>query len=386
MRIAVFSNSYKPTISGVVRSMLLFRQGLLHAGHEVSIIAPEYTDYKDDEPYIFRFPAIDLTSQVDLSLLIPIKGLMAPTVTGLKPDVIHSQHLVVMGNLAVNFARDLKKPLVFTFHTLYEEFAQKYVPIAQDFAGAVMDEVVLRYLSHCTHIIAPTPSIRSMILQKYGVDAPVTVIPTPVDLDNYVDLCPEQIRRQLGLETAEILLYLGRLSEEKDLEFLLEAFAYIAARRPMAHLLLIGKGPIENQLRKQAERLNITPRVRFTGAIPFSDVAHYVAAADLFVFSSRVETQGLVLVEAMAAGTPIVAVECPSSRDILSAGGGMIVSGNEAEFALAVVQLLEDPQRMQTLSCEARQIARHYDIGSTTQKLIEVYQEAIEANAALPRS
>ncbi len=225
MRIAVFSNAYKPTISGVVRSMLLFREGLMNAGHEVSIIAPEYSGYKDDEPYVFRFPAIDLTSQVDVSVPIPIKGLMGPTVNGLKPDVIHSQHLVVMGNVAVNFARELKAPMVFTFHTLYEEFAHKYVPIAQDLAGAVMDEVVARYLTHCTHIIAPTPSIRSMILKKYEVDAPVTVIPTPVDLENYTNLCPEEVRACLGLETAEILLYLGRLSEEKDLEFLLEAFA-----------------------------------------------------------------------------------------------------------------------------------------------------------------
>ncbi len=386
MRVAVFSNAYKPSISGVVRSMLLFRQGLLDSGHEVAVIAPEYIDYEDDEPYIFRFPAIDLSSQVDLSLLIPIKGLMGPTINGLKPDVIHSQHPVVMGNLAAAFARELRTPLVFTFHTLYEEYAQKYVPFAaQDLASVFLDEVVSRYLSHCTHIIAPTPSIRSMILNKYAVDVPVTVIPTPVDLDNYENLPREHLRGKLGLESAEILLYLGRLSEEKNLEFLLDAFAVIAPRRPKAHLLIVGKGPSEDKLRRQAERLEILPWVRFHGTIPYHEVANLMVAADLLVFPSRVETQGLVLVEAMAAGTPVVAVDCPSSRDILADGGGVIAPVDEAEFALTVVRLLEDPQRLRALGLEARKAARRYDIPTATGKLIEVYQKAIEANAASRR-
>ncbi len=382
MRIAVFSNAYKPTISGVVRSMLLFRKGLMDAGHQVYILAPEYTDFEDDEPDIFRFPAIDLTSQVDLSLMIPIKGLMTPTINGIQPDVIHSQHMIVMGNLANAFARERKVPLVFTFHTLYDEYAQKFVPIAPDLAGAVVDEVVSRYLSHCTHIIAPTPSIRDMILRKYEVNAPVTVIPTPVDLDNYTHLCPEQVRIKLGLERAEILLYLGRLSEEKNLELLLEAFAIVYQQRPDAHLVLVGKGPTEHQLHKYAEKLNITPRVCLYGAIPYNEVANIVAAADLFVFPSQVETQGLVLVEAMAAGTPVVAVECASSRDVIASGGGLISAPNAQDFAAAIMQLLDDPQRLRALSFEAAGVAKRYDIRSTTQKLIEVYHEAIDRNAA----
>ncbi len=382
MRIAIFSNAYKPSISGVVRSMLLFRQGLKDAGHEAAVIAPEYTNYEDDEPYIFRFPAIDLTSQVDLSLLIPIKGLMTPTINGIRPDVIHSQHMIVMGNLAATFARERKVPLVFTFHSLYDEYAQKYVPIAPGLAGAVVDEVVSRYLLHCTHIIAPSPSIRSLILEKYEVDAPVTVIPTPVDLDNYTHLCPEQVRIKLGLERAEILLYLGRLSEEKNLDLLLDTIAILCRQRPNTHLLLVGKGPIENQLRKQAEKLGIVSRVHFYGAIPYQEVANFVAAADLFVFPSRVETQGLVLVEAMAAGTPVVAVDCPSSRDIVSKGGGVITPAKEQDFASAIIRLLDDPQRLRALSLEAFQNAKRYDIHSATHKLIEVYQESIERSAA----
>jgi len=110
MRILVFSNAYKPSVSGVVTSISLFRQGLIKAGHDVYIIAPEHKDYQDEEPYVFRFPALDLPEELDMSLLIPFKIAMTPTVRGVKPDVIHSQHPVVMGWLATTFARDLNLP------------------------------------------------------------------------------------------------------------------------------------------------------------------------------------------------------------------------------------------------------------------------------------
>ncbi len=147
--------------------------------------------------------------------------------------------------------------------------------------------------------------------------------------------------------------------------------------------MLVGKGPVENQLRKLADRLRITPRVQFHGAIPFQEVANFAAAADLFVFPSQIETQGLVLVEAMAAGTPVVAVDCPSSRDALASGGGVLAAASVEDFALAVTGLLEDTERLQSLGSEARKIAKNYDIPSATQKLIEVYNAAIERNAAM---
>jgi 1,2-diacylglycerol 3-alpha-glucosyltransferase len=167
MRVTIFTNSYKPSISGVVTSIDLFRTGLLAKGHEVSVIVPEYANYEDKEPYIFRVPAIDFSQQVDMTLAIPLRGMLKRTVSGLKPHVIHSQHPIVMGGLAASSARQHRIPLVFTFHTRYEEYAHKYIKFMPELAGMVMDEVVERYLGQCSHIIAPTSSIRDLIHRKY---------------------------------------------------------------------------------------------------------------------------------------------------------------------------------------------------------------------------
>ncbi len=380
MRILIFSNAYKPSVSGVVRSIELFRRGLMDADHEVHLIVPEYEDYEDDEPYVFRFPALDLPEQLDLSLVIPFKIPMAATVRGIKPALIHSQHPFVMGELAAAFARDLKLPLVFTFHSRYDEYAQRYVPIVPKLASMVTEEIVKRYLEKCTHVVAPTPSIRDLILHEYAVNVPVTVVPTPVDLSEYHDLDPKRVRAALGLKDADLLLYVGRLSKEKNLGFLLRAFARIVLKRPQARLLLVGKGPHEHGLRHMVRELDLGERVIFTGSIPHSEVPHYVAAADLFVFSSVIETQGLALIEAMAAGTPVVAVEALASVDVLVEGGGVLVPPREDAFADGVLGLLADESRRQAMGEQAARAAQRYSIPAATECLLGVYEATIAAD------
>ena len=375
MRIVIFSNAYKPTISGVVTSIILFRRGLMAAGHEVHIIAPQYTDFEDEEPYIFRFPALDLSSQVDLSLALPFKALMVPTVRGIKPCVIHSQHPILMGDLAVEFARDLNVPLVFTFHSSYDEYARLYAPVVADLAGLITEQIVKRYLEKCTHIVAPTPSVRDLIYREYTADVPVTVVPTPVDLSQYHDLEPQRIRKELGLGDAKLLLYVGRLATEKNLDFLLRAFVRITAKQSQVYLLLVGKGPREEQLRQMVSEFGLGERIIFTGPVPRNEVPHYAAAADLFVFPSLADTQGLVLIEAMAAGTPVVALESPGPADVLSDGGGLLVPHQED----AVLTLLTDESRRMAMGEQAAQAAQRYAIPSASARLIAVYEEAIAA-------
>lgn len=380
MRILIFSNAYKPSISGVVTSISLFRQALLRAGHEVSIIAPEYTGYHDSEAYVFRFPAIDLTSQIDLSLAIPIKAFMERTVAGIMPDVIHSQHPVVMGALAADFSRKLNIPLVFTYHTLYAEYLQKHLRIAPKWVKAMMHAIVSRYLKQCSHIIAPTPTIYNLIQSHYRPAAPVSVLPTPVDLRQYHKLEPNRIRTKYGLDhKLKILLYVGRLAKEKDLEFLLSAYANIAREQPQTRLMLVGKGPAETTLRKFADKLNITHQVIFTGGVPHHEIPHYAAAATCFVFPSQTETQGLVILESMAAGTPVVAVASPPLMDALKSGGGILTPPNELAFAAAIVHLLENHDEHRRMSEMARITARQYDIIPAAASLTEVYRQAIES-------
>jgi glycosyltransferase involved in cell wall biosynthesis len=381
MRIVLFTNAYKPTISGVVTSLTLFRQGLIEAGHDVFIIAPQYEDYVDDEPYIFRFPALDLTGQFDMSLALPIKNLLEPTIRGLKPHVIHSQHPILMGDLAVTFARDLQVPFFFTFHTQYDQYAQHYIPLAPALAGRVMEEVVQRYLKRCEHLIVPSESIQKKVKEQYKLDRTITVVPTPVDLSLFRSGSKSELRAELGWTDVQILLYVGRIAKEKKLDMLLDAFALIADRNPDARLAIVGRGPHKDSLMEKARRMGISGKVEFIGAVTHEQVPRYMAAADLFVFTSTTDTQGLVLIEAMASGTPVVAVNAPGPMDVLRDCGGILTEAAAKPFAEAVSSLLDRPERLQELSKQACELAQRYGIRAATERLLHVYETALEQQA-----
>jgi 1,2-diacylglycerol 3-alpha-glucosyltransferase len=378
MRIAMFTNTYKPAINGVVVSISLFYKGLQAAGHDVHLLAPKY-DEKDveDEPFVFRFPAIDLSELVAAALPLPIKALLEPTVSGLQPEIIHAHHPLLMGDLAADFAEERGIPLVFTFHTRLEEYAEQYAPFASNLIGSLVDQMVHRYLKRCTHVIAPSASAARMIA-KIDPDVPVTVLPTPVDLSIYKDLHGEEVRRAYGLEQNEVLLYIGRLSKEKNLPFLFEAFAQIHSTRSNTRLLVVGFGPLEASLKEWAAKHGLSEAIVFTGSVQHKKIPHYAAAGDLFLFSSNTETQGLVLIEAMAAGTPVVSVKGMGQDEALSQGGGVIVEEDLNEFTQQVVALLADKQSLQRLAGEARTAVKRFSVANSVEALVQVYQQALE--------
>ncbi len=377
MRVVFFTNSYKPVVSGVVTSINTFREALQSTGHQVSVIAPSYEGYVDEEPNVFRFPSIDLRHQVDLSIAMPFPALIAPTIHGLKPQIIHSHHPFLLGEVAAAFAWQLRVPLVFTFHTRYDAYARTYVPIAAELASLVTEQIVDRYLDKCQCVIAPTPTIRDLIQRTYRFEAPVHVVPTPVDLSAYRDLHPERVLDQLDVEGCELLLYVGRLAAEKNLDFMLRSFRRIAAQRPKARLALVGKGPYEGRLRALIAELQLGDRVLMAGAIPYAQVPDFAAAAKLFLFCSLTDTQGLVLIEAMAAGTPIVAVEAPGAQDALYDGGGVLTPASEERFADAVLDLLADENRRHQLASEALRVASRYTVEAVTECLVNAYEDAV---------
>lgn len=377
MRIAIFSNAYKPAISGVVTSIARFKNGLQGLGHEVHIFAPEYENFVDPEPYIFRFPALDLSEQLNVSVVVPIRNLMWPSVRAIKPALIHSQHPILMGDLAASFARELGIPLIFTFHTQYEKYAQFYSPIAGRLAGRITEEVVDRYLAQCNHVIVPTESIREMLVDEFGLTDRVSVVPTPVDLEAFDDLDPSAVKHRFAPDGERLLLYVGRMAKEKDLDLLLDSFEEIAGARQDVKLLMVGTGPQLGELKRIALRAGLQERVVFIGAVAPDEVSAYYLAADLFVFTSSSETQGLVLIEAMAAGTPVVAVEAPGSRDVLAKGGGCLVPPSREAFSAAVMRLLEGKKERERMGIAGRREAGRCSVLKSTEKLLSAYTKAL---------
>lgn len=377
MNIAIFSDSYRPYVSGVVRSIEAYTRALAAQGHRVYLFVPRYrrSSPAGDEAGIFRFCSLPAPTNRDFALAIPLARGLVPLLRRLQIQVVHVHSPFLMGELGHWAGRRLGVPVVFTYHTLYEEYAH-YVPLPFGLSRRAARWFSRRFCNRCDLVITPTPGIQQ-ILRSYGVTSPLLALPTGISLAPFRQADPAWLRRHLGwAETGlEILLFVGRLGKEKNLEFLLRAFDRVHRQRPGTRLVLVAGGPEEHNLRRLARELGLEGAVLFAGPVPPEQVPAYYAGADLFVFASVTETQGLVLVEAKAAGLPVVAVNASGSRDVVADGcDGVLVPANEAAFAQAVLQLLADRPRLQAMGDRARANAEQYDMSRLAEQLAQAYQ------------
>jgi glycosyltransferase involved in cell wall biosynthesis len=237
------------------------------------------------------------------------------------------------------------------------------------------------FCRHCDLVIAPSPSLVG-VLSQLGITSRVKVIPTGIDLMPFQKPAKQLNRQALGL-TAEalVLIYLGRLSPEKNLGFLLRAFAAVAAAQPHVVLLLVGEGPETDNLRREAQRLGLTERVKFLGKIPYNAVPDHLALADIFITASQTETQCLSLVEALAGGLPVLGIDSPGVRDAIVDGeNGLLSTPEMAVFTDKLRQLVTKPDLRRGLAEKARTTAEKYDINRTAQAILTEY-EALAARA-----
>ncbi len=382
LHIAFFTNTYHPVLSGVVRSVSEYRHALSEAGHNIFVFAQQDSEYVDQEPFIFRYPSLELPLSVDVPAIIPLSPFIDHLLPHIKLDLIHTHHPVLLGQTAANLARKLDLPLVFTFHTQYREYSH-YVPLpqasVQKFLKNLIDEWLMDYLRLCNHVVIPSESMRSLLVDKYGLEDRYTVVPTGIDLATFERADGEAIRRRMGWQQDKVIISVGRLSLEKNWKTLLEATAYALQTHSNIRLVLIGDGPQRQELEKQAQTLGIVPRVTFLGWLPFDEVPRYLKAADCFGFASVCETQGLVTLEALAAGVPVVAVDATGTRDIIRhEQEGLLTPNDPIALGEALAVIFTQPDLRQCLKEAASSRARTFDINRLAQQLVSVYQQAIE--------
>jgi len=385
MHIAFFSNFYLPVVNGVVRSVESFRQELTRQGHNVFVFAQENNGYQDEVPFIFRYPSLTLPMQVDVPAVIPVSPFVNKLLPSLKPEVIHTHHPILLGQTAANKAEELNLPLVFTFHTQYREYTH-YIPLPQDaiqeFLKDTVETLLKDYMRKCQHIVIPSESMKEILVRDYGLRDRFTVIPTGIDLEPYRAADGKALRADMGWNSDTVLVSIGRLAEEKNWRVLLQAAQKAHEKHPDLRVVLIGDGPQRKELEEFVSELGMTDRVMFTGQLPFSEVAVHLKAADLFGFASVTETQGLVTMEAMAAGLPVVAVDASGTRDIVKDGKqGFLVRNDADELAKSMVRMLESPERMRKFKTNALNKAKKFDVNSCTKQLLDVYKQAIQDKA-----
>jgi len=378
VRIALFTNNYLPFCGGVTISVETLRHGLEASGHEAWVFGPRLTAAEDASVKVVRYPSIPVATYPEFALAVPYSRRIGRLVAALEFDVIHAHHPFLLGPAARRLARRTRRPLVFTYHTRYEKYAH-YVPLPLGLVQAAALRISAGFAAQADAVLAPSAVIRDE-LHARGVRAPIAVVPTGIDLTRFRPGDREAARRSLGVGAGEpLVLYVGRLDREKSVDRVLSAFERVASTIPAARLVLVGQGTEAERLRRMAASLPMAQRIRFLGLRPHDALAECYQAADVFLFASETETQGLVLAEAAACGLPAVAVNAAGCDEVVRDGDtGILTKGDPAALAEAAIGLLLDPERRRAMARRAREMAeRLFDVKLQIDRTMAVYADAV---------
>ena len=376
MNILILTNTFTPHVGGVARSVEAFTGEYRKRGHRVLVVAPEFPDMHEHEVDVLRIPAIQNFNASDFSVALPILPQLSETIDDFRPDIVHSQHPFLLGMAAVRIARRRELPLVFTHHTLYEQYTH-YVPGDSPAMKRFVIELATRYANLSDQVFAPSESIRDL-LEERGVTTPIAVVPTGVRLEDFAQGDGPAFRRQMGIpEDAFVVGHLGRLAPEKNLEFLAQAVVEFIRNNDRAHFLVIGTGPAETALREIFARAGIDARLHIAGILqrqPLTDALH---AMDVFAFASKSETQGMVLTEAMAASLPVVALDAPGAREVVkdAHNGRLLLEATAAEFGAALHWIAAlTPEKLRAQQRSALATAAAFSMPCSADKALTCYE------------
>ncbi len=379
LRVAFFTDSYLPYNSGVVHSIEILRRGITSLGHRVFVFAPRYPNCSGAEGDYFRFAAVPSPTNRDYYLALPFLRQLKEIVRQIRPHVIHTHHPFSMGWMGLRCAKTLDIPLVYTCHTLYEYYSH-YLPIPRPLATRIIRKVYVNYGNKCDVIITPSGVTRDY-LRQLDVTVPIEVIPTGVSEEDFAALQKGWLRKRYNIKPGEkVLLCVGRLGKEKNIQLVLECFALVSRIVPEVRLVLVGKGPLEKELARLAGELGVGEKVFFTGLLPQRDVIKCYQDADVFVFASVSETQGLVITEAKSAGLPVVAVKANGVSEMVQDGGdGFLTGPLPDQMAKKIILLLQNEELRRKMARNARSNAAKLSAGGFAAAVMQVYLSVLQA-------
>lgn len=377
---------YLPYFNGVVHSIQVARKFLEDRGHSVYIFTPRRADLVKGDPHAFCYPSLRVKSLAEGYVGLPFSPAIERDLPGLQLDIIHSNHPILMGHAAMRLAQRLSLPLIFTFHSQYIYYGMYFpvpLPAFQQWARRTIKKRLRHYASRCNRVIAPTQSMADLLLEYFDICDQVSIVPSGVDLACMKPADRDGLRQNMGWQDDYLLISCGRLGYEKNWTTLFQAAALAWQNDPRIRLAMIGDGPDRDRLAALADSLGFAHRVTFLGEIPHSTVIDYLQCADLFVFSSLAETQGLATIEAMAAGLPIAAVDAPGTRDLVQNGvQGLLTPDVPSSLAEVILHIMHTPALAERLSRAGRLRAGAFDVNQTLPALLEAYTRAIEDHRA----
>ena len=379
MKICMMTNTYLPHVGGVARSVSTFADEYRRQGHEVLVVAPNFPGRmpKRAEAIVERVAAVQNFNGSDFSVRLPLAAGLSVRLDTFAAEIIHAHHPFLLGDTALRMATTRSVPVIFTHHTKYEDYVH-YVPFASPALRRAAIQLSTEFANLCDGVIAPSASIAALIRRR-GVTTPVQVVPTGIDVEAFAGGDGAAARRQLKIPAkAFVVGHVGRLAPEKNLPFLANAVAAFLRDTPNAWFLLVGTGPSEDVVRQTFDRAGVGSRLVLAGSRSGQALFDAYRAMDVFAFTSKSETQGLVITEAMAAGLPVVAMRASGVREVVKNGvtGFMLPpEASAANFARQVGRIHADPALRRQLSKAAQKTAADFSRENCAKRALAFYEE-----------
>jgi glycosyltransferase involved in cell wall biosynthesis len=366
-----------PRVNGVSTSIATFRQSLSELGHPSTLIAPEYRGAAPDPADILRIPAraVPLDPEDRLMSGRALRRLEANLREG-SYDVVHIHTPFVAHYAGVALARRLGLPVIETYHTFFEEYFHHYAPFLPGWlTRRIARSMTVSQCRAVDALVVPSPQMLSK-LREYGVETPAEVLPTGIDSARFRGGDGARFRAAHGIPADRpMLVHISRVAHEKNIDFILRMLSHVVRTVPDVLLVIAGEGPALGHLKAMVERLGLRANVQFVGYLDRSTtLLDCYRAGHAFVFASRTETQGLVLLEALALGTPVISTAVMGTADVLKdAQGALVVEENEAAFAEAVIRVLHTPQLRSELAAKAPADAQSWSALAMAERLVKLY-------------
>lgn len=388
MRIGIFSETYTPYISGLVTSEVMLKHALEKQGHEVYVVTANIESFKyeyDEKERVLKIPGLP-TGIYDsrLTSIYPVRAVKK--IKSWKLDVIHSQTEFAVGTFARIIAKQYNIPLVHTYHTMYED----YIHYVTKGYFKKSTKKLLEYFTkfYCdttaTELIVPTTKTYKLFTEKYKFEKNIHIIPTGIEVDRFFEenISKEEVqnlRKRLDLSKKDfVILFVGRLAEEKNVEFLINSQKNLNKEYKNIKLIIVGDGPDKEKYEKLSNSLGLSNNIIFTGKVAWGDMPYYYHVSDVFATASKTETQGLTIIEAMASQVVPVCMRDEAFQSMVTEElNGLFFVTNE-EYEAEIKRLYLNPKELKRFDKQARIQAEHYSSKNYADRVLEVYQRAIK--------
>ena len=380
MKILITTDSYEALINGVSVSVKNLSSALRNAGNEVRILtlSPTYQSYRQKDTYFIS--SMPLPIYPDVRASFSLRDSLFEEIEEWTPDVIHSQSEFFTFHFARRLAKRLQIPLIHTYHTLYECYTHYFCP--NKTLGRKIVSVGSKYIcNRADAVIAPTKKT-AHILRKYGIDAPIEVIPTGLSLEQLqkpVDISVlNKLKRQLHIpETAPVIVTLGRVAQEKNIDFLIQQMLHPILQNLKLHLVIVGDGPDRERLETLVHQLQLRKTVHFTGMVLPNEICQYYRLGNVFVSASNSETQGLTYIEAMACGLPLLCLKDSCLESVLVSGENGYFFEDENSFAERCFEIFSNKKTLQKLSENALIKSSEFSKEMFASRILQLYASMI---------